>query len=242
MKRWVLVVGVVLALVGWWLWPRPVTVATLLPDATVSVLHLRSPAQIAQRLAAIADGLEGRLGSLAPWLDPQTRQAGVGLDPAGDLASLGLGPRGAAMARLTGIEPGVLCLDLADKARFAAWLGDRAQQPVAFTAQTLTIGQTTLPLYAAGDWICLSRADVPPADLAAAFAADSRLADAPLWAALNARTTPSYAGWSARPATRWAHARQRTTLATDLGHLAAYVRAATAGRRSAPRRAPDARG
>lgn len=220
----------VLAAIGaaaWWLWPRGRALVDALPAETVSVAVLDDPKALAQRLDQVTAPLTGRLGTLETWFAADGRAAALGFDPAAGFEAIGLGARGAAMARLSRLDPGVLCLDLVDRARFATWLGARGRGAARFEADALVIGAARLPWIAQRGWTCISAPRATPTTLRAAFTSDTRLADAPLAAALP--PGPGLRGaWSARQATRWAHAVGRTRLAEDLGHLAAYVASAAA--------------
>ena len=228
--RWIgIVVGLgLVAGLAYWVWPRDESLATALPASTVSVVLMPQPRAVAQRIDGISGPLGDQLGAIKGWFLKGSRETVLGFDPAVGFAAIGLGEGGAAIARLAQLEPPVLCLDLAQPERFTAWLTQRTSKSAAFDSGALRVADQTWPLVERGAWTCLSTPKTTTAELKAAFEGDNRLIDAPLYPHLHRPDSMVQAGWSARQATRWAHAAKRPTLATDLGHLAAYVVSAVA--------------
>lgn len=226
MRKGAILVGLgLVAALAWWLWPRDTSLARALPANTVSVVALERPHLLVRRIDGVAGPLAGKLGSISSWFTPDTRAADFGFDPTEGFASIGVGAGGAALARLATLADPVLCLDLYQRERFTAWLAERSGKTAGFDDGALRVGDDAWPIAARGSWVCFGR---PGADMAAAFDVEARLADAPLAGDLRRPEMLVQAGWSARQATRWAHAQGKATLAADLGHLAAYVRSATA--------------
>lgn len=229
MRRIGIVAGLgLVAALAWWLWPRDASLATALPASTVSVVVMAQPRAVAQRIDGVSGPLGDQLGAIKGWFVKDTREATLGFDPTVGFAAIGLGEDGAAIARLARLTTPVLCLELVQRERFTAWLAQRTGGSARFDVDALRVADRAWPLVDRGAWTCLSTPETTTADLKAAFEEDERLIDAPLFADLQRPDTLVQAGWSARQATRWAHAIKRPKLATDLGHLAAYVRSAIA--------------